>query len=72
MGEVHILAVSPDRQRHGIGRRLLRFAEHHVRTSGMKMVMIETVGDTGHEPARRTYEAQGFEPWPVARYFKPL
>lgn len=72
MGEVHIVAVAPDRQRQGIGRRLLQFAERRIRDTGMAMVMVETVGDSGHEPARRTYEALGFERWPVARYFKKL
>jgi len=72
MGEVSIIAVSPEHQRKGIGRALMNFAEQHVRESGMKMVMVETVGDSGHEPARRVYEAIGYERWPVARYFKKL
>ena len=72
MGEIHILAVSPDRQRQGIGRTLMDYAEQIIRKSRMKMVMVETIGDSGHEPARRVYEAFGYERWPVARYFKPL
>ncbi|HML92595.1 GNAT family N-acetyltransferase [Methyloceanibacter sp.] len=72
MGEIHILAVSPDRQRQGVARKLAAFAENEIRERGMKMVMVETVGDTGHEPARRAYEAFGYRQWPVARYFKPL
>lgn len=72
MGEIHILAVSPDWQRRGIARDLTTFAENEIRDRGMKMVMVETVGDTGHEPARRAYEAFGYRQWPVARYFKPL
>ena len=72
MGEVHIIAVSPNRQRQGVGRRLMQFAEQRIRDGAMKMVMVETVGDSGHEPARRAYEALGFERWPVARYFKKL
>ena len=72
MGEVHIIAVSPDHQRRGIGRRLLAFAEQRIRAAGMEMMMVETVGDSGHAPARRAYEDFGFEPWPVARYFKRL
>ena len=36
------------------------------------MIVVETIGDTGHEPARRAYEAVGFQPWPVARFFKEL
>ncbi len=72
MGEVAIIAVSPDRQRRGIGKALMEFAEEQIRAIGMKMVMVETVGDTGHEPARCTYESLGYERWPVARYFKKL
>jgi ribosomal protein S18 acetylase RimI-like enzyme len=72
MGEIHILAVSPQRQRGGIGRILMTFGERKIRDCGMKMVMVETVGDTGHEPARRIYESFGYRQWPVARYFKPL
>lgn len=72
MGEIYIIAVSPKHQRKGIGRALMTFAEDHIRAQGMKMIMVETIGDSGHEPARRAYEAIGFEPWPVARYFKKL
>jgi GNAT superfamily N-acetyltransferase len=72
MGEVSIVAVSPDHQRQGIGKALMAFAERHIRKAGMKMVMVETVGDSGHTAARRTYEALGYESWPVARYFKQL
>jgi ribosomal protein S18 acetylase RimI-like enzyme len=72
MGEVSILAVSPQHQRKGAGRALMDFTEQHIRTNGMKMVMVETVGDSGHESARLTYEALGYERWPVARYFKKL
>ena len=42
------------------------------RRRGMRMIMVETGGDPGHAPARATYEAVGFERWPVARYFKDL
>ena len=72
MGEVSIVAVAPDFQRKGIGKALMHFAESQVREKGMKMIMVETVGDSGHEPARRAYESLGYEPWPVARYFKEL
>ncbi len=72
MGEIHILAVSPQRQQEGIGRTLMTFGVRKIRDCGMKMVMVETVGDTGHEPARRIYESYGYRQWPVARYFKPL
>jgi GNAT superfamily N-acetyltransferase len=72
MGEVTIIAVSPDHQQQGIGKCLLEFAESYIKGQGMKMVMVETVGDSGHEPARKAYESQGYVLWPVARYFKEL
>ena len=72
MGEVYILAVDPPWQRRGIGRRLIERAESRTRGLGMRMLMVETGGDPGHAPARATYEAAGFERWPVARYFKDL
>lgn len=72
MGEVTIIAVSPDHQQRGIGKSLLAFAESYIKEKGMEMVMVETVGDSGHEPARKAYESQGYVLWPVARYFKKL
>jgi ribosomal protein S18 acetylase RimI-like enzyme len=72
MGEICIIAVSPDRQRQGIGRTLMDFAERLIRSRGLKMVMVETVDDAGHQSARSAYEASGYERWPVARYFKRL
>lgn len=72
MGEIYIIAVSPDFQRQGISTKLMQFAEDHIRALGMKMIMVETIGDNGHKPARHAYESFGFEQWPVARYFKEL
>jgi hypothetical protein len=34
--------------------------------------MVETGGDPGHAPARRTYEKAEFSLVPVARLFKAL
>ncbi len=72
MGEISIIAVDPEHQRQGVGRRLMEFVEQRILEKGMTMVMVETVGDSGHEPARRSYEASGYVRWPVARYFKRL
>jgi N-acetylglutamate synthase-like GNAT family acetyltransferase len=72
MGEIHIIAVDPGHQRRGIARALMETAFAEIRGAGMKMVMVETGGDPGHEASRATYESAGFERWPVARYFKKL
>jgi GNAT superfamily N-acetyltransferase len=72
MGEIYILVVDPDHQRRGVGRMLLHHAYRRVEDAGLRMVMVETGDDPGHAPARRTYEAAGFQRWPVARFFKDL
>ena len=72
MGEIYILAVDPARQREGIASLLMDTAFSYMRNAGMKMVMVETGGDPGHEASRATYEKVGFERWPVARYFRQL
>ena len=72
MGEVHVIGVDPDYQRRGVAQALLDHAQDQMRAAGMSIVMVETGGDSGHAPARATYEAAGFETMPVARYFREL
>jgi GNAT superfamily N-acetyltransferase len=72
MGELHIIAVDPAHQRRGIAKALMQTAFDEIRAAGMTMVMVETGGDPGHAASRATYEAAGFERWPVARYFRKL
>ncbi|MGL4744741.1 MAG: GNAT family N-acetyltransferase [Dermatophilaceae bacterium] len=72
MGEVHVVAVDPDRQGRGVGTALIEHSVGRVRAAGMAMVMVETGDDPGHLPSRAAYEAAGFVRWPVARYFRPL
>jgi hypothetical protein len=43
-----------------------------MRDNGMTVAMVETGGDPGHGPARRTYEQAGFVRLPIARYFRKL
>lgn len=72
MGEVYTIAVDPDFQGQGIGSALIEFALCWMKDAGMSVAMVETGGDPGHAPARRTYEKAGFGLLPVARYFKKL
>ena len=72
MGEIYMIAVDPDLQRRGIATRLTSHALDWFKKAGMSIAMVETGGDPGHAPARRTYEASGFRLLPVARYFKGL
>lgn len=72
MGEIYMVAVDPDFQGRGIGTTLTEFALNWMKDNGMSIAMVETGGDPGHAPARRTYEKVGFELLPIARYFKKL
>jgi GNAT superfamily N-acetyltransferase len=56
----------------GIGTALLTVALTWMRDAGMAVAMVETGGDPGHAPARRTYERLGFGVVPIARYYKKL
>lgn len=72
MGEIYMIAVDPGSQRAGIGSLLTSVALRWFTDSGMALAMVETGGDPGHAPARRTYERAGFALLPIARYFKTL
>ena len=72
MGEIYMIAVDPDFQRRGIATALTEHSLAWFKQAGMTTVMVETGGDPGHAPARRTYESAGFRLLPIARYFKKL
>lgn len=72
MGDIHIIAVDPEHQRKGVAKALMETGFAFMREQGMAMAMVETGGDPGHAPSRATYEAAGFDRWPVARYFRKL
>jgi len=72
LAEIHMLAVDPAYQGHGIGRQLTEFALARMREAGASVAMVQTGGDPGHAPARRTYEAAGFRCFPAAQYFVKL
>jgi ribosomal protein S18 acetylase RimI-like enzyme len=72
LGEIYMIAVDPDFQRRGIAAALTDHSLAWLEQAGMTTVMVETGGDPGHAPARRTYESAGFRPLPIARYFKKL
>jgi ribosomal protein S18 acetylase RimI-like enzyme len=72
MGEISMLAVDPDHQVGGVGTALTDFALDSLKDAGMRVAMVETGGDPGHAPARRTYEKAGFSLLPIARYFTNL
>jgi GNAT superfamily N-acetyltransferase len=72
VGVIDMLAVDPDYQGRGIGAALTETASAWLLKSGARVAMVETGGDPGHAPARRTYEKAGFGLMPIARYFRAL
>ncbi len=70
--EVHLLAVHPEYQNHGIGTELNLFALQKMKESGMRLAALGTGGDEGHAPARRSYEKAGYIGLPLVRYYKAL
>jgi ribosomal protein S18 acetylase RimI-like enzyme len=72
IGEIHMLAVDPDHQRHGIGSELTGAATEWIRAAGLSVAVVETGGDDGHAPARDLYEKAGYTALPIVRYFKAL
>ena len=71
-GEVYLLAVHPDYQNCGVGTALNSAALDRMKASGIKLASVETGGDPGHAPARRSYEKAGYTGLPIVRYFKDL
>ena len=60
------------RMRFGLAETDLPLIRTWLREAGMTTAMVDTGGDPGHAPARRTYESAGFRVLPIARYLKKL
>ena len=72
VGEIYMLGVDPAFQGRGLGSALTEHAHTEMTDAGMAVAMVETGGDPGHAPARRTYEKAGYTGLPIVRYFKLL
>ena len=72
IGEIYMVAVDPDAQRHGVGSSLTEHAGAWLREQGMRVAVIGTGGDPGHAPARQLYERLGYRLFPSAQYFRVL
>jgi mycothiol synthase len=67
VGEVYVVAVSPARQRQGLGRAVTVLGLDHLRSLGLDRVVLYV--DEDNVAAVRTYAALGFEDVEVHRQF---
>ena len=73
IGEIQGNAVDPDCRGMGLGTAQYRFVLDRMKEEGAEFACVYTGGDDGHAPARRAYEAVGFEAYlPSRKYFKKL
>lgn len=73
VGEIRLMAVGPEHQRRGIGRRICEFALDELRARGATSAYVGTGGDAAHVPARAAYAAAGFDrSVPGVHFFRML
>jgi ribosomal protein S18 acetylase RimI-like enzyme len=58
--EIYWIAVDPEQQNRGLGRRILLETEHRVRTLGGVRLYVETSSREDYEPTRRFYALNGY------------
>jgi len=60
-GEIGLNAVDPAQHGKGIATAMYRFALDDLKRRGAEVASVGTGADTAHAPARRAYEAAGFD-----------
>jgi acetoin utilization deacetylase AcuC-like enzyme/GNAT superfamily N-acetyltransferase len=58
--DLYWIAVHPDFQRRGLGRRLIRETEQRIRKAGGQRIYVETSQRPQYETTRRFYETSGY------------
>ncbi|MBY0588124.1 GNAT family N-acetyltransferase [bacterium] len=58
---LHMIAVRPDRQRHGLGAIMLRHVEQTLRERSERLLLVETSGVPEFEGQRTFYRKNGYE-----------
>jgi GNAT superfamily N-acetyltransferase len=72
-GEIGLNAVDPSHQGQGIGKAMYDFALAALKARGAQIAYVGAGGDAAHAPARKAYEAVGFDKVvPAAHYFRVL
>ncbi|MBS7646206.1 GNAT family N-acetyltransferase [Candidatus Bathyarchaeota archaeon] len=58
--DIYWIAVDPEFQGRGIGRRLISHIEEYARRRGGRKIMVETSSRREYGPARSLYEGMGY------------
>ncbi len=53
--DLYWMAVSPDKQKKGLGKELVRWLEEKIQKRNGRMIIIETSSQPKYEPTRRFY-----------------
>jgi len=63
--DLYWIAVSPKHQGRGLGKKLLREAEHRAAVQGAIEMYIDTSGRSQYQPTRAFYERAGYRTWDI-------
>jgi D-alanine-D-alanine ligase len=58
--DIYWMAVYPDFQRRGLGRKLLAMCEFLIQEKGGRQIYMDTSGRAQYEATRRLYDARGY------------
>ncbi|MEX0707450.1 MAG: GNAT family N-acetyltransferase [Woeseia sp.] len=67
--DLYWIAVSPQYQRHGLGRELIAEAERRMQAQGAASIFIDTSGREQYRPTRGFYERAGYDVHELVRDF---
>jgi len=59
--DIYWLAVSPDKQRHGLGGALMAAVEERISKASGRLIIIETSSKPCYQKTRHFYLARGYE-----------
>jgi len=70
--DLYWIAVGPETQGSGVGRRLMKHVEEQVRLRGGRMLCLETSSQGGYQRTRKFYEQAGYvEESCIRDFYKP-